>query len=106
MLENARNELGHKFTSTTLNTCINTERKELNILEENNTGIFDNIKFLNKRKENKKFGLAVLKDKINQKIKNEKKIDFNNDGEDSLDFNKEGEDFIDDDFQTNGLYFS
>ena len=72
-MENARNELGLKFTSTTLNSYINPERRELNILEENNTGIFDSIKFLNKRKENKKFGLAVLKDKINQKLNNEKK---------------------------------
>lgn len=104
-LENVRNELGHKFTSTSINSYINPERRELNILEENNTGIFDSINFLNKRNENKKFGIAVLKDKINQKMNNEKKIDFNIDDEESLDFNKEGEDFIDDDFQTNGSIF-
>jgi hypothetical protein len=47
-LENIHKELGHKFTSNSLNSYINPERRDLNLFEEKHIGIFVSIKFLKK----------------------------------------------------------
>lgn len=91
-LDKIKNELGHKYLHTTINSYINPEKRGLNLISEENN--MSNI------------GINALKNRI--KKSNYSKCDstINIDIEDdSLSSDEEGEDFIDDDFILNEEIF-
>lgn len=98
-IENVRQELGHRFSSTSFNNYIKPEARQLNLLEELNIGEFKGIKFLNKKKER-----VNENNKKTKAVKNSKNIiqilssSLENLYKDANEFNDDGEDAIDDDF--------
>ena len=105
-IENVRQELGYRFSSTSINNYIKPEDRQLNLLEERNIGTFDGIKFLNKKKER-----VNENNKKTKKVKNNKNIikisynSFANLSNDANEFNEYGEDELEDDFELNKSVF-
>lgn len=91
-IEEIQKNLGHRYTSTTLNSYINPERRNLKLFEEKNTKKNDGIETLKRR---------INKDNFESKILGLEESE----GDDSLDFNDEGDDYIDDDFELNNKIF-
>ena len=103
-IEFARKELGHRFSSTTINNYIRPEERQLNILEEKNMGIFDSVKFLNKKRKNKNYVKRIIKENYNHNPTN---LDSLQDLEDKnfTDKEEDEEDMIDGDFEMNKSTF-
>ena len=91
-LDKIKNELGHKYLNTTINSYINPERRGLNLIS--------------KEKDLSNCGINALKKRIekNDYSKFESKINIDIE-DDSSSFDEEGEDFIDDDFISNEEFF-
>lgn len=92
-VEKIKNDLCHKYSSITINSYINPEKRDLKLFEEKSIKKLEGINVIKSRIQNKnKLQSKILKFSDNKK-------------EDSFELNEEGDDYYDDDFEVNEKIF-